>query len=190
MNRDETKQILTILRINYPHSFKNFTYEESEMFLNLWAEAFKEDSVDLVIAAIKAIIYGDTREFAPNVGQVKAKMFDLMNQDEPTEQEAWNLVFKALCNSISNAEEEFQKLPKLIQSVVGSPSMLKSWAVMDINEVQTVVASNFMRGYKARANVEKQNQLLPYEIKNLIQAKRKLEIDSTVDKLVLGLKAN
>ena len=188
MNKDETKQILTILRINYPHSFRQLTYEESEMYLSLWTEAFKDDSVELVTAAVKSIVYGDQRDFAPNIGQVKTKMMELICQNDVSEQEAWNQVYKAICNSSYNSEEEFQKLPKLIQSVVGSPSMLKSWAVMDIDEVQSVIASNFMRSYRTRKLSEMKEAMLPSEVKNALKNEKRVEIENSVNKLVLKAK--
>lgn len=189
MKREEVQQVLTILRINYPQSFSKFTYDESEMFLSLWAEAFKDDDTELVVAAVKAIVYSDTRNFSPNIAQVKEKMFELMTaKDTVTEQEAWSIVYKAICNSGYDSEIEFKKLPKDIQSVVGSPSMLQSWAMMNVDEVQSVIASNFMRSYKARMIAIKKEKLLPNEIKQQIDHKKKIEIENSVNKLVLKAK--
>lgn len=189
MRFEEVKNILTILRINYPHSFKDLSKEDGEAYLNLWAEAFKEDDTELVASAVKSIIYGDKREFAPNIGQVKNRMAELLNTgNEISEQEAWNMVYKAVCRSIHDSEKEFAKLPATVQRVVGSPNMLKEWAMSNTDEVNTVIASNFMRSYKARAKAEKEEMLLPNEIKTMIQARNKVAIDSNVDKLVLSFK--
>lgn len=74
MTEQETQQILKVLKTNYPNSFKNMSSEESYNYLSLWHEAFKNDDVRLVIKAVKEIIYTDTREFAPNIAQVKSFM--------------------------------------------------------------------------------------------------------------------
>lgn len=74
MTEQETQQILKVLKTNYPNSFRNMSSEESYNYLSLWHEAFKNDDVIAVIKAIKEIIYTDTREFAPNIAQVKFKM--------------------------------------------------------------------------------------------------------------------
>ena len=191
MEFQEVKNILTMLRVNYPHSFHSMSKEDGEAYLNLWCEAFKDDDTELVASAVKSIIYGDKREFAPNIGQVKNRMVELLNAgSELSEQEAWNMVYKAVCRSIHNSEEEFSKLPPTIQRVVGSPSTLKEWATTNTDEVNTVIASNFMRSYKARAKAEKEATLLPNEIKTMIQARNKVAIDNTVDKLVLRLKTS
>lgn len=168
MTREETQQILSVLRINYPNSFTRLSADETFMYLDLWAEAFRDDDVKIVIAAVKAIIYGDKKEFAPNIGQVKNKMYELMNQDEMTEYEAWGLVKKALRNSGYHAREEFDKLPPVIQRLVGEPRQLYDWSMMDTSQVDTVVASNFMRSYKVRAKHEKEYLLIPDSIKETL----------------------
>ena len=43
MNREETSKVLTILKINYPQSFRSYTNEETYALLDLWAEAFKNE---------------------------------------------------------------------------------------------------------------------------------------------------
>ncbi|WP_050636155.1 replicative helicase loader/inhibitor [Candidatus Stoquefichus sp. SB1] len=72
MTEQETQQILKVLKTNYPNSFKSMSSEESYNYLSLWHEAFKNNDVILVIKAVKEIIYTDTREFAPNIAQVKS----------------------------------------------------------------------------------------------------------------------
>ena len=138
MKLEETRQILSILKTNYPQSFRNWDIKQSQDFLNLWAEAFKDEPVGLVATAVKSIIYSDTREFAPNIGQVKAMIHKISTVNNSlTEQEAWNLVYKALENSGYHAEEEFKKLPPPVQKIVGSPSVLKEWCMMNIDELNS-----------------------------------------------------
>lgn len=74
MTVQETRDILTVLKTNYPNSFKNMSKEQSYSYLDLWATAFANDNKQDVINAVKEIIYTDTREFAPNIAQVKARM--------------------------------------------------------------------------------------------------------------------
>lgn len=168
MQYEETRKILTILKTNYPQSFKDWNKEQSQMFLDMWAEAFKDDQVQLVVSAVKSIIYTDTREFAPNIAQVKEAMYKLQNQNEMTEQEAFALVRQACSNANYHAKEEFDKLPKVVQSIVGSPSQLRDWALMDSDTFNSVVSSNFMRSYKVRAKNEREFNKLPNEIKLMI----------------------
>lgn len=173
MTYEETRQILTILKTNYPQSFRNMTKDESVNFLNLWSEAFANDPVKNVVAAVKSIIYSDPREFAPNIGQVKTKMHSLFTPQEMTEQEAWGKVRKACTNSLWHAEKEHKKLPELLQKLV-SPEQLRSWAMMETDQLDTVVASNFMRSYKQRATQQKEVDMLPNEVKQMISLSLKM----------------
>lgn len=168
MNLNETRQILTVLKANYPQSFKGWTREQSQDYLSLWAEAFQDEDVHLVINAVKTIIYSDTREFAPNIGQVKNMIYKLTSENEMSEQEAWGYVKKALRNSGYHAKEEFDKLPPIVQRLVGEPRQLYDWCMMSTDEVDTVVASNFMRSYKARSKHEKEYLAIPTSVKQAL----------------------
>lgn len=168
MNLQETRQLLGIMKANYPQSYRNWDKEQSQNYLMLWAEAFKDEPLELVANAVKAIIYGDTREFAPNIGQVKQKIYTLTAKNTLTEQEAWNLVYKALENSGYHAEEEFKKLPPIVQKIVGGPSALRELCMMPIDQINSVVASNFQRSYRARVKHEEEVQALPNSIKSAL----------------------
>lgn len=170
MTYEETRDILTVLRVNYPQSFKNWTREQGEMFLELWSEAFKDDPVEVVTAAVKAIIYGDTREFAPNIGQVKDKIMRITHPVTIDADMAWSMVYKALGNSLHNAQKEFDKLPPEVQAGVGSPNQLREWAQMDTSTLESVIASNFKRGYRGRIEEKKEFDKLPAVAKDLIQS--------------------
>lgn len=169
MTYEETRKILTVLKTNYPQSFRGWDKDQSHAFLDLWAEAFKDDPVEIVIAAVKAIIYSDTREFAPNIGQVKDKMYKLSNTVQIDADQAWSMVSKALRNGIYGAEEEFAKLPPEVQAGVGNANQLREWAKMDADTVQSVIGSNFKRGYRGRIEAKKEYDKLPNETKNMIE---------------------
>lgn len=169
MTYEETRSILTVLKINYPQSFKNWEWEQGEAFLNLWSEAFKDDPVQMVAMAVKAIIYSDTREFAPNIGQVKDRMVKLSNSMTLDADQAWAMVYKALSNSIYNAESEFNKLPSEVRAGVGSASQLREWAQMDTATLESVIASNFKKGFRGRVQERLEFEKLPTKIQTMIQ---------------------
>lgn len=178
MTLEETRNILKILKVNYRASFTKMSKEESQDLLNLWHEMFKDDDARLVALAVKSIITTDSREFYPNIGRVKEEMYKLLNHDEMSEQEAWNLVLEASKNGIHGSKEEFAKLPKVIQSVLGSPDIIREYAMMDIESLNTVVASNFMRSYKVRAAKFKEMDMLPNDIKSSLGTRSFIQIES------------
>ena len=183
MTREETSKILTVLRINYPQSFRGWASEQGEAFLNLWSEAFKDDPAEIVTAAVKAIIYGSTREFAPNIGQVKDKIMQITNPVTIDADQAWAMVFKALSDSYYHAQREFDKLPLEVQAGVGSPNQLREWSNMDIPTLESVIASNFKRGYRTRVSERRDFEKLPSQVKAMVQNltdSKRLEFDDEV----------
>ena len=66
--------------------------------------------------------------------------------------------------------EEFEKLPDVIQRSIGGPEQLKAWAQMDAATVESVVASNFMRTFKAKRKQQKELEMMPTEVKNYMAA--------------------
>ena len=65
-------------------------------------------------------------------------------------------------------KEEFEKLPPDIRRVVGSPEQLKAWAAMEADEVESVIASHFMRAYRMVEQREREAVLLPRFIRDAL----------------------
>lgn len=168
VNKIETISILSVLKVAYPMFYKNITKKEAEDIITLWTEMFADDDFNLVKTAVKAHIATDAKGFPPIIGQIKESLVKIIQPEQLTEQEAWNLVSKAIKNSAYHATEEFEKLPDILKQLVGSPSQLKEWGQMPVEQVQSVVASNLMRSYKAKAINEKENKALPNDVKALI----------------------
>lgn len=167
MKKSETVAIMAILKEAYPMYYKDKTKDELNTAINLWTEMFADDDVNLVKAAVKAYIANDIKGFPPVIGQIKQSLHKITEPEQLTEQEAWNLISRAIKNSAYHATEEYQKLPPIIQKVI-TPEQLKEWSQMEVGAVQSVVASNFMRSYKVRAANEQEYQKLPIDIKALI----------------------
>lgn len=182
MNKSETSKIIAVLMASYPNFLNNKTPTDIQATINVWDEMLKDYSYQEVSIAIKTCIVQDKSNFAPSIGQVINKIIGFKNQgNELTEQEAWNLVSRATKNSAYNATEEYEKLPESVKQIV-TPSQLKEWSQMDSDSVQSVVASNFMRSYKAKVASNKEYQALPNNIKQLLSGMAdKLSIEGGKD---------
>lgn len=167
MTRSEAIMIFNILKAAYPNSYKGMTKDDANNVINLWCDMFDDEDDRYIGLAVKAFITSDTKGFPPTIGQLKNMIYKLKNPDEMTEQEAWNHVMKALSNSLYNAEEEFKKLPEVIQRILGNHKTLKEWAMIDRETLSTVTASNFMRSYKARAKNEREYLALPQSVRDV-----------------------
>ena len=168
MNQTETLKIMAVLRGAYPAFYRDMSRKEAESVVALWVEMFAEDDVAIVAAAVKALIATDDKGFPPHIGAVKAKVRQITQPSGMTPQEAWNLVAKAIRNSAYESREEYDKLPKEIQRLVGSPNQLRDWALMDSETVHSVVASNFQRSFTARQKADNDFKALPRDVQAMI----------------------
>ena len=161
--------IIRVLEAAYPMFYRNKTSDDRRDALRLWYDMFEEDDGALVGAAVKAYIATSTSGFPPDIGQIKQRLVKLKHPDMLDEAQAWAIVSRAIQRSAYHSEEEFGKLPEVIKCVVSSPSMLKSWAMADGDDLQTVIASNFQRAYRARASEAAERLALPADIKRLLE---------------------
>lgn len=172
MTAIETTKVLAVLKATYPNFYRDMPDDEIDGIIGIWEEMFRDDDYQIVAAAVKALIAADAKGFPPVIGQVKARIRQITHPQEMTEGEAWALVHAAIRNSGYDSREEFDKLPRVIQHVVGGPSQLRDWSQMDIETVQSVVASNFQRAYRAKSQSIREYAVLPDDIKRLINADR------------------
>ena len=106
--------------------------------------------------------------FAPSPGQLIENIQTLTRPQELNEMEAWSLVSRALKNGNYGAEEEFFKLPPIVQKAVGQPSQLRAWAQTDIESIENVIQSNFIKTYRAEMIRAQQISKLPQGMQTAI----------------------
>ena len=166
MTRQEALAIMAMLKTAYPSFYKDLSKEELNAAVNLWATMFSEESIQVVTEAIKALMC--TLKYPPTIADVKEKIALITQPLAMTEMEAWDMVRRAI--SYYHANETFANLPPILQKIVGSPNQLREWALMNVETVNSVIQSNFMRSYKAKVAQEKEYAMLPESTRQLIQS--------------------
>lgn len=166
--RAETAKILISLQAAYPDTSKGLPDDVLQAMITLWYKAFEGESYETVSKVVLAHVSADTGRFMPPIGVIKDRLLKLQNPAAMTEAEAWNLVLKAMRNSGYHAKEEFDKLPPVLQRLVGSPSQLRTWSMMDFEVVNSVVSSNFKRSYRERAEQIRNYAALPPSIQRVV----------------------
>lgn len=182
MTYDETLGIMAVLKAAYPAYYRDMKRSEAEAIVGLWTDMFQDEPADLVASAVKAHIASDAKGYPPHIGAIKDAILKITSPEEMTEQEAWGCVVQALRNSGYNSAAEFAKLPSVVQRLVGSASQLREWALMDSDQINSVVASNFQRSYKVRAKSDREYQALPSSVRGYIS---QITAWMDMDKLVL-----
>lgn len=164
MTRDEVKEIIMIMTYTY----LNYKPADITATVDTWTAILASYQFEHIRAALHSYILSDTKGFAPTPGQLIDKIpvqsFDM------TEMEAWGKVNKALSNSSYHAKEEFDKLPLVVQKTLGRFEVLQEWAGMEIDTVQSVIQSNFIRNYRTVLQREKEHNKLPTRLREILEA--------------------
>ena len=167
MTRDETKKIIRIIADSYP----NYKPSDISETIDVWSMMLEEYPYNQIAMALKAYILTDTSGFAPSIGQLVNKLTSA--EPQLNEMEAWSLVSKAIRNGYYGAEEEFAKLPEVVQKAVGNPANLRAWSHTDESSIENVVQSNFLRTYRVLVKRESENAKLPDSLRNAMMIERK-----------------
>lgn len=165
MTRDETKKIIQVMCATYP----NYHPADLSSTVDVWHMVLEDYSYNEIAAALKVYITTDSSGFAPSVGQVLEKLRFIEAPEQMNEMEAWAKVSKALRNGYYGAEEEYAKLPPMVQKAVGSAANLRDWAQQE-EKTLMVTQSNFQRAYRSVMERETQIQRLPGDVKALMQS--------------------
>ena len=160
MTIQDTAAVFQVLQGAYP------TWKPNRDTLVAWSALFVDEPAEMVVAGVKAFIASDTKGFAPTIGQIKSIIHT--PPDQLSESEAWALVYKAIQNGIYGCFVEFEKLPPIIQKVVGDPMQINAWAQLP-DGVSTVVASNFMRNYRTEMERQRMDAAIPDDVKKVLR---------------------
>jgi len=165
LNNNEVAILLARMSVSYP----SFKVDESmkEYMIAEWTNDLKNYEPKIIFAAFEAYKKTNRTGFAPAVGQILAFVDDIQTTD--TAAEAWAKVRKAISRASYYSQEEFDKLPPLVQRAVGSPQQLITWA-RDEDYNEGVESSNFKKVYaqlqSRENNIEKMNMSLGIEQRN------------------------
>ena len=164
MTEKEVRQLLAMTQAVYP----NYNPPSREAAVNAWLMCLSEYDNNVVMAAFKAYMTTNTSGFAPAPGQLIEILQTLTQPSELNELEAWSIVRKALRNCGYNAEQEFAKLPTVVQKTVGTPQQLKIWAC-DSEFNENVVSSNFIKTYRTEVKRATELNKMPNDVRKLIE---------------------
>ena len=164
MTRENVQDLLAMIQGTYP----NYKPMDKTATVNAWLMALEECDKNQVAVAFKMYMKSNSSGFAPSPGQLIENIQTLTRPQELNEMEAWSLVSRALKNGYYGAEEEFAKLPPIVQKAVGQPSQLRAWAQTDIESIENVIQSNFIKTYRAELARAQQISKLPHGMQQAI----------------------
>lgn len=175
MTIQETAVIMEAIRLAYQRTAV-MTQADAEKTLGLWSAIYAETPYEEVNYAVKKYIMTNTSGYPPTPGQLNKIIAEAKMSELPTADESWALVREAISNGLYGSEEEFNRLPDTCKRIVGSPSQLRDWAMLDAQGLN-VVRSTFLRRYAEVLAKDEELLALPNKMaetrKSLAQGKLK-----------------
>lgn len=162
MNREEFSKLAFVIKSSYSTS----NILEDEESVSVWYELLKDMDYETCKKAVLRHIC--TSKFPPTIADIRGASSENAHANDYVAEEAWNKVYNAIGNSIYNSEEEFNKLPPLIQRAVGSAGNLRELAVADAESV-LCEKGRFIRQYNALQKIEKEMDSMPQSVRALIE---------------------
>lgn len=168
MTRDETKKIIMAIVALYPNWDPAKNGGTVSATITAWHTVLGDYPYGAVAGALKAYSRTNNSGFAPSPGELIEIADRIAYNDDLSEMEAWSMVSRAIRNGIYGAEEEYKRLPEIVQKAVGGPSMLRVWAESTRSEIETVVQSNFMRTFRAVKERQVTDRKIPADVRSLV----------------------
>lgn len=169
MTQEETDKIIFVVRAAYPESYAHLGRGDMELLSTTWHRLLIDYTYAQVSAGLEIYMRTDKYGRAPKIGQI-IDAISKTSKQELNANEAWALVYKAICNSNYNSESEFAKLPPLVQKAVGNPINLKEYAAMDIEDVQVTVKAHFKSVYETEVKRAEEVSKMPEPVRAAIEA--------------------
>lgn len=185
MTYEETRQILSLLKVNYPQSFRNMTKDEGKAFLNLWSTAFQTVPLSLVKMAVTTIIIDSEREFAPTLGQVFAQIKKMLLPNTEAEAvAAWEEVMQFIRNYHQDDYHlHYHSLPERTRKILKMTDIRMIANAQDKTTV-SVEHNNFIKRYSA---IKEEEESSAITAGTLMQIADKEKVESLTHSPFLGL---
>ena len=169
MTHEETVKIVRVMCACYPT--RRFSQAEIIDMVSAWEMMLEDYSYTEVALALKTIVATDSEGFIPSIGKIIDQIEKLSKRgsNEATDvTTAWNMVMRAISRGIYNADEEFNKMPPLVQKAVGSASMIREMA-SDANFNFGVEQSQFIKAYQRAVEDANYENKIPKSVKTLLE---------------------
>lgn len=168
MTRQETAKLLYAIRVSFPKFYEKMPDADMEDMVNVWQIYLDEYDYLSVSAALKSYALADRSGFPPSPGQLVDAIADQADYG-PDALEAWAMVKRALRNGLNGYDEEYAKLPPLVQKALGSSAIIREWASLEDDTSKNVAQSTFVSQYKTVCIRAKAESKIPENVKQVIR---------------------
>lgn len=150
MTIEETENLLNILYVNYPSSYKGWTEGQKEGTKKIWQAIFANLPYEIVLEAVTTYMRTVPSQWAPKPGEINAMLISMIAPDSETEATyAWKEVIDFIHKyPIEDTEKYYGMLQPRIRKVMAVPD-LKQMHLNTSEQNQNFERPRFMKAYKA-----------------------------------------
>ena len=154
------------------YTFPDFLVDQ--FTFDMWYSLLKDIPYKVAAAALKH--HMQTNPKVPTPADIRNGAYELTRAERMSDSEAWALVSKAISQSGYNSQREYDALPPEVQKAVGDPRQLFVWSQTDIDSVETVIQSQFLRAYRTEvARAEQRAKMSPDILRLVEETQKRLE---------------
>jgi len=165
MTREEVKKLIMIIQATYP----NWNIKNKQETLDAWAFFLEDYEYNSMMMALKTYISSADSGFAPSVSQLISMARKPQELTQADEGAIWREIRPCIRRGIYHAEEDFEKLSPMAKKVVGQPSQLREWAMLESEVIDSVIQSNMKTRIKDIQRRDLEISAMPIEIQTMIQ---------------------
>lgn len=165
MTRDECKKLLMIINATYP----SFKVENATETLNMWHSFLEDYSYEQIMQGLKIYVATSGSDFAPSISKLISMARKPKELTQADEGAIWREIRPCIRRGIYHAEEDFEKLSPMAKKVVGQPSQLREWAMLESEVIDSVIQSNMKSRIKDIQRRDLEISAMPIEIQTMIQ---------------------
>lgn len=166
MNRMETIQVITLLAGNYD-SIASKDKAQKDLMVATWLECLGDLDYRLVLQAVKKTIISSP--YPPTIHEIRKNAVEMINPTtQKTAIEAWDEALKMISGGLYMTEEQFNQYSPEVKNFFGSVNQVRQLAMVDMDTINTVTKGQFLKQYDVLIEREKQENLLPETMKDMI----------------------
>ena len=181
-----TKDEFTVIVTGLKHYFPQENFIPTKQAMALWYERLNDIPYDILQAAVH--MHVESSKFPPKVSELreKASMLSARMQVEfPPLEEVIGILAKATTNVNYGAEEEYKKLPKIVQKLVGSIDNFRSYGLVDHTQITQILENRIGKRYEELLSRERERYLYSPPIQELLA-----EVNDQVNEYKIEAKSN
>ena len=116
MNKEEALKIVGLIKVSFPHSYKDYTKNDFLLLAEHLCNHFKD--VDYMKVYKSVNDYIDVGKFPPTIADIKSMMFREVEDNYLPEEEVWEMIKDSARCDYAYAEMEYDSLPLEIQNII------------------------------------------------------------------------